>query len=272
MIHTDKTSQGPWRFFLNPAATGGDRNRRVFLALAVMVFGPVLFLFGVQDWVAGRPAEAVAVFVVVAVLFSSLLVNRIAHDIRWGYRLVALAVLGLMGFALGIGAGHGMSFLWFYFFPVGVFYLFGAREGGIWVVLSLAITGLFMFSGPGHAYAYEVALRFSLTYLIVGVLALGLELGRLGLEERLELEKTQLEEALSKVRTLSGLVPICASCKSIRNDEGFWTKIEQYLAERSEAEFSHGLCPPCQKRLFPGYQPEGPDPSAPAGPSDDSLE
>lgn len=61
----------------------------------------------------------------------------------------------------------------------------------------------------------------------------------------------ELEEALSRVRTLSGLLPICSSCKNIRDDQGYWTKIEAYISEHSEAEFSHSMCPPCAKKLYP---------------------
>ena len=60
----------------------------------------------------------------------------------------------------------------------------------------------------------------------------------------------QLHEALGEVRQLSGLLPICASCKKIRDDKGSWKHIESYLSEHSEAEFSHGLCPECSKRAF----------------------
>lgn len=60
-----------------------------------------------------------------------------------------------------------------------------------------------------------------------------------------------LEEALSKVRTLSGLLPICASCKNIRDDQGYWTQMEAYISDHSEAEFSHSMCPPCAQRLYP---------------------
>jgi hypothetical protein len=61
----------------------------------------------------------------------------------------------------------------------------------------------------------------------------------------------ELEAALSKVRTLSGLLPICASCKNIRDDQGYWTQMEAYISEHSEAEFSHSMCPPCAQRLYP---------------------
>jgi PAS domain S-box-containing protein len=68
--------------------------------------------------------------------------------------------------------------------------------------------------------------------------------------ERLVLE---LQEALAKIKTLRGLIPICASCKKIRDDEGYWNQLETYIQERSEAEFSHGLCPECAKNLYPEF-------------------
>jgi PAS domain S-box-containing protein len=66
--------------------------------------------------------------------------------------------------------------------------------------------------------------------------------------ERLILE---LRDALNKVRTLHGMLPICASCKKIRNDKGYWEQIESYLEDHSEAEFTHGICPDCARALYP---------------------
>jgi CheY-like chemotaxis protein len=64
-----------------------------------------------------------------------------------------------------------------------------------------------------------------------------------------------LQKALRDVKVLRGLIPICASCKKIRNDGGFWQQLEEYIGEHSEAEFSHGICQPCVKKLYPGvYQ------------------
>jgi sigma-B regulation protein RsbU (phosphoserine phosphatase) len=65
----------------------------------------------------------------------------------------------------------------------------------------------------------------------------------------------ELQRTLREVKVLRGLIPICASCKKIRNDGGFWQQLEEYIGEHSEAEFSHGLCQPCLKKLYPGvYQ------------------
>ena len=61
---------------------------------------------------------------------------------------------------------------------------------------------------------------------------------------------TELQKALSEVKTLGGLLPICASCKKIRDDNGYWTQVEEYVKDRTNAEFSHGICPSCVKKLY----------------------
>ena len=60
-----------------------------------------------------------------------------------------------------------------------------------------------------------------------------------------------LQEALGKVEMLSGLLPICANCKNIRDDKGYWSQIEIYIRDHSEADFSHSICPECAKKLYP---------------------
>lgn len=60
-----------------------------------------------------------------------------------------------------------------------------------------------------------------------------------------------LEKALAEVKTLRGLLPICSSCKKIRQDDGLWKQVESYLQEHSQVEFTHGICPECFQRLYP---------------------
>lgn len=72
-------------------------------------------------------------------------------------------------------------------------------------------------------------------------------------KERLHLIQ-DLTEALKRVKTLSGLLPICASCKKIRNDDGYWEQVETYIKSRSDAEFTHGICPDCVRELYPEYE------------------
>ncbi len=70
-------------------------------------------------------------------------------------------------------------------------------------------------------------------------------------EEEREKLIYELQEALNKVKTLSGLLPICASCKKVRDDSGYWNQIEVYIRDHSEADFSHSICPDCAKELYP---------------------
>jgi len=70
-------------------------------------------------------------------------------------------------------------------------------------------------------------------------------------EEEREKLVEELREALERVKTLRGLLPICASCKKIRDNNGYWNNLESYIQRHSEAEFSHGLCPECAKKLYP---------------------
>lgn len=75
-----------------------------------------------------------------------------------------------------------------------------------------------------------------------------------------EQEKTELiselQCSMAEIKKLSGFIPICSSCKKIRDDKGYWQQVEQYVSERSEAQFSHGICPDCMKKLYPEFADE----------------
>jgi hypothetical protein len=77
-------------------------------------------------------------------------------------------------------------------------------------------------------------------------------LKRLADEERERLQRDKAV-ALSEVKALSGLLPICSSCKKIRDDNGYWNQVESYISKHSDAVFSHGICPDCMVRLYPEY-------------------
>ena len=78
--------------------------------------------------------------------------------------------------------------------------------------------------------------------------------------KRIEREKERvladLEQALSEVKKLGGFLPICASCKKIRDDEGYWNEVERYISDHSEAQFSHSICPDCVRTLYPELSEE----------------
>jgi len=75
--------------------------------------------------------------------------------------------------------------------------------------------------------------------------------------EELERANRDLQSALDNIKTLKGFVPICAHCKKIRNDTGFWQELESYLGQHTEARFSHGICPACLEANFPELEQDG---------------
>ncbi len=63
-------------------------------------------------------------------------------------------------------------------------------------------------------------------------------------------ENQRLADYISEIQTLRGIIPICSFCKKIRNDEGYWQAVESYLSQHTEAKFSHGICPECEKEHY----------------------
>jgi len=127
----------------------------------------------------------------------------------------------------------------------------GEIRGGISVTVPMS-----RFAKPGENARLAVA-HFGLW--VVGLA--GLFFGAADLDRhfqarrRAEIERerliSELRTAMANVKTLTGLIPICASCKKVRTDEGYWTKLETFLEQHSQAEFSHGLCVECMRKLYP---------------------
>jgi hypothetical protein len=70
-------------------------------------------------------------------------------------------------------------------------------------------------------------------------------------QKQLEKKSAELQAALDNIKTLRGIIPICANCKKVREDKAFWQEVETYVSKHSEAKFSHGLCPDCMQKLYP---------------------
>ena len=130
-------------------------------------------------------------------------------------------------------------------------YAAGDLRGGI----SVTIQG-----EPILATQYQQIQYLLITYLLIWAMGL---VGQFAARYHLNIEKEErekvideLQEALAEVKTLSGLLPICASCKKIRDDTGYWNQIEEYFIDHSEFQFSHGLCPDCVTKIYPDYRPQ----------------
>lgn len=141
-----------------------------------------------------------------------------------------------------------------------------SRFTGSFVLVSATLTlarGLSgLFGSPSAAYLDSGNLLV-LNGLLGVALGLGIPFGLLmmnhqRLEGDLALSRDELAHSMHELRMLRGLIPICASCKKIRDDDGLWTQLEVYIRDRSEAEFSHGICPECAERLYPELTMDSP--------------
>src|SRR5438093_1680495 len=179
--------------------------------------------------------------------------------------------------ALDYLTGPEMSFSIFYLLPVGAAAWFAGRQAGILMATAggiclLLAERLWVVPYSHFLIPYWNALIRLGIFLVVAYLLSALKLWNERLEERVrektisltrEIEERKrseaererlihlLEDALANVKQLKGLLPICASCKRIRDDRGYWNQIEEYIRKHTEAEFTHGLCPECARKLYP---------------------
>ena len=117
-----------------------------------------------------------------------------------------------------------------------------------------------LLTSIGFLYSWQVeAILQSLPNRLMAILTIWatalLTILRKQAEERREKAVKEREKALEDIKILRGFLPICASCKKIRDDQGYWNQIEDYIITHSEADFSHGMCPTCARDLYPELYP-----------------
>jgi hypothetical protein len=131
----------------------------------------------------------------------------------------------------------------------------GYKEGDLRGGISVTIQ-----ADPMIASRRQLVRGLAIAYVIIWAMGSGgILLGCIRLrkeETRREDLILKLKDALTQVKTLGGLLPICSSCKKVRDDEGYWHQVEAYITERSDAEFSHGICPDCVRELYPEFDPD----------------
>lgn len=118
---------------------------------------------------------------------------------------------------------------------LGVWFLARSVVSGIWESLIID----FMTAGYWHGLTF-LAFMVGNTTVMVGLLSVN--------SCRMEIDLTSASE---EIKSLKGIIPICASCKKIRDDQGYWQMVETYMEEHTGAEFTHGICPDCMTKLYP---------------------
>jgi hypothetical protein len=141
----------------------------------------------------------------------------------------------------------------------------GEAESTIAVLIVLYLVTILRYSFTQHAtVSHAVAIKFENLALLDEVRRVNDELTKdITARKRAEQERerlvSDLTEALAQVKTLRGFIPICAWCKKVRDDQGYWHAVEVYVRERSEVEFSHGVCPACLARIGRGEDDDDDD-------------
>jgi hypothetical protein len=159
-----------------------------------------------------------------------------------------LILLGVIDYV----TGYELNFFVFYFIPVTISAWQVGRRWAIVTAVFSAVTWTVVDYVSGHLYSHWSYYLWNGGIRFAAFIILGIAIATI--KRLLEIEKElsrSLKSTIEEVRLLKGFLPICSSCKNIRNDRGYWEKIELYIEEHSDAEFTHTLCPDCMGKLYP---------------------
>lgn len=168
-----------------------------------------------------------------------------------GVVLVEVVSLGLVGLIDHVTGRH-LGLYVFYFVPVALGAWALGRRAGLAMAVAAAACWVLVDGMSDQAYPtrFYMAWNAGVRLLSFVFVSISVSTIRHMLDQERALSR-QLQSALREVRVLEGLLPICASCKRIRNREGSWERLESYLGARSEVSFTHSICPTCARELYP---------------------
>ena len=160
------------------------------------------------------------------------------------YLLVYWLILAFLILILDYITGPLIQFPILYLIPIGLTTWYSGRKWGLIFALSMPLIRLYfaIFLWDVPRTIFETAINASIRVVVLTGFAY--------LVDRIVIYERELEK---EVRILEGILPICSFCKKIRNKDGNWERLEQYIRAHSEAEFSHGMCPECAKQHYPDY-------------------
>ncbi len=166
---------------------------------------------------------------------------------------VAVAALLVVVGWLDIATGYDLQFFIFYFMPVALAAWRLGRGAGLLAAALCAAIWIFADVHSGHVYSNPVFIYWNGGIRLVAFVIIAITVAKLRVTLSVEHAlRTEVQNALREVKQLRGLLPICSACKRIRDHEGTWVQIEQYVRAHTEAEFTHGICPECMRTLYPG--------------------
>ncbi len=242
------------------------RKRQFFVFMNLFMF-PVMIFLTLMNYFRGSTIDFLLdLFLLIILLSTVTAVFKFNLDMKV-YRFSVFIWFSTALYAGAVGSGYGSALYWILVAPVMLFFLFEKREGKIWVGILAVLTGIVvLFPTQLGTYSYEIYHRigFISSFLLITVIGYGVETNRqryslMLTEERdnLAIETKRLREAMERIKILDGMLPICAHCKKIRDDKGYWQQVESYIHEHSGAEFSHSICPECSRKYYGEEVKEG---------------
>ncbi len=179
--------------------------------------------------------------------------ERVAKIDRTASAASGIAVILLLG-VVDYLTGYEFRMDLFYLVPVSFAAWYLDRRTSIWYALICVVTSVLSDVLSGKVYTAIGLDIWNLSILLGFYLVVAVLLSRLR-ATMLERSKLigELQDTLKEVKELRGILPICSSCKKIRTDEGYWQNVEDYISHHTHAEFSHGICRECAKKLYPEY-------------------
>lgn len=233
--------------------TAEENQKRIFVFSAALISIPVCVAFGLMHLAEGRGViSSLSDFLTAGIiLFFSILLRN-----KWGEKIIRILIFAVsiqFLFYIGSGLFGGGEFFWLYTYPLIAIFLFGFWEGFAWIIFFFTIVFCMVFGSDLTTisdFGIVYKLKFAISIVLTSFMAALFELLRDHYYQKLQEQKHELEKAVKKIKTLSGMLPICSSCKKIRDDKGYWKLFESYIENHSDVSFSHSICPSCTKKLY----------------------
>ena len=215
-------------------------------------------------WLTWWLGDATGDLIVAPLLILSLAANPVSWNKK---RLLEAATLALLLIAVGQTVFGGLFPSPFRHYPLEFLCMpiliwaalrFRQREvaTAIFLLSAIAIRGTLSGFGPFVVTTQNQSLLLLQAFMGVTAVMTMTVTAVVSERRRMELQREtlilELQQAFNNVKTLKGLLPMCAACKQIRDDQGYWYDLESYVRKHSEANFTHGICPVCAERLYPG--------------------
>ncbi len=230
-----------------------DQKRKVnYLLFLSWVAIPFLLVYAAFNFMVAREASMVNLMLAGLMAVNIVFLNS---GVRWYRQIVPDLTVVLVAIALiyfvYAGTGGGASLLWTYVFPMIALFVMGGLRGLLISLIVLGATAWLILHGSeagGYEYGGLYFSRFTGSFLMVTLFAFAYEFWRAGAEIEREMIAGELIQTREELDTISSLVNVCAWCKKIKNDEGYWDRVEEYLSTREEVLVSHAICPECAAR------------------------